>query len=373
MRRNNRQACVLLAIILALGACADRGTLAVLDVTEDPAGEPETLHQIYVVTNRKRKADALDFSGDRSTKTSYARYVMSIPPTHKSGKVEWPSGKPDPKTDIVAIEAMGIDDTAQMKTILNNRIAQLPVGQREAKVFVHGYNTNFAEGLYRFTQISHDMGGSGIPVLFSWPSAGETNGYVYDRDSTTIARDRLESFLTDLAASNIDRIFLIGHSMGGFLTVETLRQMAIAQRPAFRKKLGGVVLISPDIDLEVFKEQISRIKPVPKPFVIIGSTQDKALGFSAKLTGKSNRLGSAVDSKQFRALGVTLIDVSDYKGGDALKHSTAFTSPAVIALLRGISKRAQQQLRSGAERIDLKQLWDAQQKGYNQSTQSRIQ
>ncbi|MCP4182921.1 MAG: hypothetical protein GY761_06340, partial [Hyphomicrobiales bacterium] len=115
IRPNSRQACALLAIILALGACADRGTLTVLDTTEDQAGKPETLHQIYVVTNRKRKVGVLDFSGDRSTKTSYARYVMSIPPTNKSGKVEWTSGKPDQKTDIVAIEAMGIDDKAKKK------------------------------------------------------------------------------------------------------------------------------------------------------------------------------------------------------------------------------------------------------------------
>ena len=39
-------------------------------------------------------------------------------------------------------------------------------------LFVHGYNTGFDTAVYRATQIAHDSGYPGTPVLFSWASGG---------------------------------------------------------------------------------------------------------------------------------------------------------------------------------------------------------
>jgi len=349
-----------LVFVLALSGCADRGSLGFVEYSyaQERTQAPGSLHQIYVATSRSRLGGkALDYGGDRASKLSYARFLMSVPPVHKPGKVEWPSGKPDQAKDFVTVEAEEFDAEG-MRAAINAQSAQKNPEENEAVVFVHGYNTNFAESLYRLTQMVHDMKPPGIPVLYSWPSAGQTKAYVYDRDSTAIARDGLEKFLDQLAASNVSRIILVGHSMGGFLTVESLRQMAIKGNPQFRKKLAAVILISPDIDLEVFRAQVSRMQPLPDPFIIFGSKQDKALRLSARLTGKKQRLGSVAESDEFKALGVTLINVSDFKGGDSMEHMTTATSPAVISILRGVSGRFRREVSQGNKQASIASLWD---------------
>ena len=49
-------------------------------------------------------------------------------------------------------------------------IGYAPPGRRKVLVFIHGYNTMFAEGLYRFTQIVDDANAPAVPVLFTWAS-----------------------------------------------------------------------------------------------------------------------------------------------------------------------------------------------------------
>jgi esterase/lipase superfamily enzyme len=87
-------------------------------------------------------------------------------------------------------------------------------------VFIHGYNTLFAEGLYRFAQVVHDSKATGVPVLFTWASRGKLAAYVYDNNSATAARDDLEHTLRLLLASNADQVNILAHSMGNWVTVE---------------------------------------------------------------------------------------------------------------------------------------------------------
>lgn len=366
MRYLPLQMFVLLAF---LSGCAERGSLGLMDnsfalSTNLPSA---TQHRIFVATSRERTAEGLDYTGNRSTNLSYARFTMSVPPLHAPGEIEWPKGKTsDPAKHFVVATAADLGDAPRMRSAINDRIARLPPANHEAVVFIHGYNTNFAEGLYRFAQMVHDFKFPGVPIHYSWPSAGSAGAYIYDRDSTAIARDGLERFLTELAKTDVQRIVVMGHSMGGFLTVEALRQMAIKGNPQFRKKLQGVVLMSPDIDLDVFRAQVGRMQPLPDPFVIFASKQDKALRISARLTGKKERLGSAIRPEEFKRLGITLINVSDFKGGDSLKHMTAATSPAVISILRSVTATFRGRKLSGEETVDLGALWAS-----NRSTLTR--
>lgn len=55
-------------------------------------------------------------------------------------------------------------------------------------MFIHGYNTQFDDAVYRITQIVQDSGYKGAPVLFTWASAGRALDYVYDTNSATVAR-----------------------------------------------------------------------------------------------------------------------------------------------------------------------------------------
>src|SRR5690606_23831870 len=141
---------------------------------------------------------------------------------------------------------------------LRQAIAARPPGDRDVVLFIHGYNNTFAEGLYRFAQIEHDLNLPGVPMHFSWPSRGQPLAYAADRDSVLYSRDGLERSI-EIAAQAGGKTILVAHSMGAALLMESLRQMAIAGKRDTLDRIGAVVLLSPDIDVGLFRMQVRTI------------------------------------------------------------------------------------------------------------------
>jgi esterase/lipase superfamily enzyme len=220
---------------------------------------------------------------------------------------------------------------------INTAAAAQPAGQREAFVFVHGFNTNFAEGLYRHAQMRHDFNAPGISVHYAWPSAASGSAYATDRETTLQARDDLEQLIELLASSNVSRIIVAAHSMGAFLAMEALRQKAIRDRPGAFDKIRTVVLMAPDIDVGVFRRQASALAEQDVSIYVFTSARDRALRFSAALRGSGDRLGALADTSQLPGLPVTIIDLTDVAGNeDPLNHFKVATSPVMIALIGGM-------------------------------------
>ena len=101
------------------------------------------------------------------------------------------------------------------------------------------------------------------------------------------------------------------------------------------KLLGGVILISPDIDVDVFREQARAVGTLPQPFVIFGSDRDKFLRLSAALTGQEERLGSLSDVARVADLKVTFLDVGEFVKGTG--HFVVGDSAGLITLLDRIA------------------------------------
>ncbi|MEY8840216.1 alpha/beta hydrolase, partial [Cribrihabitans sp. XS_ASV171] len=127
-------------------------------------------------------------------------------------------------------------------------------------------------------------------------------------------------------------VMLVAHSMGTQLTMEVLRQMALRGDRAMLSRLGGVVLMSPDIDPELFRRQAEEIGQLPQPFVIFSSRRDPALRLSARLTGHDDRLGNITSVEEVAGLDVTVIDLSETSDA-ASRHLAAATSPTLIGFL----------------------------------------
>jgi esterase/lipase superfamily enzyme len=263
--------------------------------------------------------------------------TVSIPQKHVPGQIELASTPPgDPAADFVVREAAYLDGDKGFVQALNAQLAMRPRGSRKVFVFIHGYNTLFAEGLYRFAQVVHDSKAQGVPVLFTWASRGKLADYVYDTNSATAARDNLEHTLRLALASDADQVNILAHSMGNWVTVEALRQIKISGDLQHANKFGHIFLAAPDIDIDVFKSQMRRFGKPRKPFYIVLSKDDKALGASRFIAGGETRVGDDPNVEELAALGATVIDLTDVKADDPTNHGKFAQLAEVAPQLRAV-------------------------------------
>ncbi|MFD1983208.1 alpha/beta hydrolase [Mesorhizobium newzealandense] len=327
---------LIVAIALAVTGCAGQKTHDLLNKTTVavPASDIAATHEIFVATTRQRatKDPRQVYDGDRSLTTSFARVDVTVPKSHKVGAIERVKGSANsnPAKDFTAKDVTFYEGAPQFAKAVGADIAMR--GDR-ALVFVHGFNNGFDDGIYRLTQIAHDTKYPGTPVLFSWASSGKTTGYIYDKESANAARDDLEATLRMLAKTRVKSIDIIAHSMGTWVTMEALRQLAITGDRDLDGKLGYVILASPDIDVDVFKKQMIRYGKPDKPFAILLSADDRALKLSSLISGDKPRVGDYGNAADLASYGVSVVDLSQAKGGDRLNHAKFADNPILVQLL----------------------------------------
>jgi esterase/lipase superfamily enzyme len=327
-------------VALSLVACASRPESGFLSaVALSPPGAVD--HTLLVATTRERDPrPGTLFNGDRATATDFAELTISVPPNHKPGAIEWATTPPgDPSVDFVVHDEKYLDGDKAFVQALNAQLAKQPRGGRKVLLFVHGFNTMFAEGVYRLAQLAHDAKSPGVPVLFTWASRGSPTAYVYDLNSATAARDGLEHTLRLLLDSNAEEVNVLAHSMGNWVTVEAFRQIRISGDLSHANKIGYVFLAAPDIDIDVFKSQMRRFGKPRKPFYIILSQDDRALFLSKTIAGGVTRVGDNADVAELAALGATVIDLTDLKGTDPTNHDKFAQLAAVAPDLRSVLAR----------------------------------
>ena len=304
-----------------LSSCASRPEFGALTATDAPADGAHDRAILVATTRARDPHPGTLFNGERADRIDHAAVVVSVPPAHADGQIEWPSTPPgDPRANFVVRDAHYIEDGAGFVAELNRQLALRPPGQRKTLVFVHGYNTKFAEAVYRVAQIAHDSQFPGVPILFTWASRGEPREYVYDNNSATAARDALERTLRAVAASNTEEVDVIAHSMGNWVAMEAFRQIVVSGKLPPHAKLGRIVLAAPDIDIDVFKSQMRRIGKPPKPFIVVVSQDDRALGLSKFLAGDKDRLGDGANAAELTKLGAIVVDLTNLKGDDPSNH-----------------------------------------------------
>ncbi|WP_460274432.1 alpha/beta hydrolase [Celeribacter sp. ULVN23_4] len=274
---------------------------------------------VDTVTNRDKPVDALyAYSADRNIVATYASFDIAIPPGHKTGAIEWArSGeRADPSDTFVTLARMDLDRRSFSST-------HAPDAEG---LYVHGFNTNFQEALYRAAQLSADMDIDGDLVLFAWPSEGQATAYLADRDAADFSRDALAELMIQLvdARASSEPLPVLAHSMGARLTMEALRQLSLTGRKDVIDRLE-VVLAAPDIDLDLFQEQMSVIGKTRYPVSIFVSSDDQLLGLSSRLSAGRPRVGQldvtdpSVQAMALR-LGLRVIDITS-QPSDEIAHS----------------------------------------------------
>ena len=320
----------MVAGFLILTACADRSYTPTVPYALN-IGTPFTL---FTATTRAKNPDG-SYGYKRSEKLTLLEMTVSIPPSHMPGELEFTYAHPDPRTQFSMAERREISSKNVFRARVNASLANLPGNEQEVTVFIHGYNATQAETAFRAAQMGNDINLPGAMVVYSWPSRGKALGYAYDNDSLLFARDGLEQLLFELDATHARRIILVAHSMGSLLAMETLRQIELRRPGWSEQNIGGVMLISPDLDIEVFRNQINSLAKVPKPFVVFVSERDSILNLSARLRGASDRerLGNISNIDKISDLPISIVDTTAFSKEAGSTHFVAATSPALLAML----------------------------------------
>jgi esterase/lipase superfamily enzyme len=330
---------VVLALIAALlAACTRPPDLIGIDNPDVPVESvPDlTRHQIFIATTRQAsEVTSTFFSSGRAPDVGLASVVVTVPPNHVVAELERPTRlPPDPRTEFTVVDPVVYGADTAFIAEVRRELARRPVGQRRLLLFVHGYNTTASDAILRLAQFVEDSGFEGVPVLFTWASAGRLSRYVYDLNSALIARSEVQDVVGILERTGAENVEVFAHSMGTFLTMEALVDGAQTGRLNRRaSSINHIVLASPDIDLDLFRRQLGELPlAIREKIYLLISKDDGALRASRVIAGGVPRVGAA-DAEELGKLGVTVIDLSEIDDSTSGSHTKFVGSPEVVRIL----------------------------------------
>ena len=322
------------AFALALAGCAsDRNGIGGSTFGGMLSSKPQAAQgavMMFVASTRKSDRSGLggSFGGP-----AMSLQTISVPGDHQPGEIERPSfGAANPAKHFTLAQRRGLagdEFQNELATHISGRVGS----SRDVLLHVHGFNTSLDEARFRLAQMVADTGFGGVPVLFTWASKSELLAYGSDKENATVARDPLQKLLLDIAATpGVGRVHILAHSMGTWLTMETLRELAIAGKPDLGGRLGNVMLAAPDIDLAVFRQQVARLDA--SRVSVFVSKGDRALSLSRTLAGDRPRLGAMNpndprDADALARLGVKVYDLSALSQG-FIGHATYARAPDAV-------------------------------------------
>ena len=285
--------------------------------------------KVHFATDRQRdlgKPAARRFSGQRSGSgdnggISYGHCEISIPRDHRMGELESPSlwrleFRADPARHVMLLSSE-VDDAAHFFAALKDQLQASAASS--AFIFIHGYNVTFEDAARRTGQMAYDLGFAGAPVFYSWPSQGDVAGYTVDENNIEWSTPHIRAFLADfLQRTEAKKVYLIGHSMGNRGLARAAAEL-IAAQPALAQRIAEIILTAPDIDAQVFQQDIApRLTAAQHPVTLYASSEDLALAASKAVHGYP-RAGDSGAGMLIMA-GVETIDATGVDTG-FLKHS----------------------------------------------------
>jgi esterase/lipase superfamily enzyme len=129
--------------------------------------------------------------------------------------------------------------------------------------------------------------------------------------------------------------------MGTALLMDALWIMAQSGHAEVFSKINLVVLMSPDMSVDIFRQQAPSVIARGAPIFVVVSESDRALRASARLRGQQDRLGSIRSEAELGGIDVGVLDLSSIESGDSLGHFKAGTSE-VIAFVRSLHESGQE-------------------------------
>lgn len=242
---------------------------------------------------------------------------------------------------------------------VGRRLSEAP--KKEVLLYVHGFNETFATAAYTTAELCHFLGREPVCAFFTWPTPTTGNfltSYTATTESGDFAVEHLKKSIRLLATTpGVERVHILAHSRGTAVTLKAVRELgleaiAAGKEPVDIYQIGNLVLLSPDIDVDIAAQQITGFISDPDlvtvwpegklPRVLQGrltvysSPEDRALLISRILFRSRQRVGQLrpediPEERQRYMAELGQVDIISYVGErtDLFGHSYFTTNPQV--------------------------------------------
>jgi len=256
--------------------------------------------------------------------------------------------------------ARHLEARAGLQAEVKRRLAQAP--KREVLVYIHGFNETFATAAFTAAELCHFLGREPVCAFFTWPASSTGNfltSYTTTTESADYAVEHLKKSLRTLATTpGVEGMHILAHSRGTAVTLSAVRELAVeaiaaGQEPEQLYKIKNLVLLSPDIDIDVAGQRITSFLSDPDlvtvwpearlPRILKGrmtiysSPEDRALLISKILFRSRERVGQLRPEdvpdriqRHFEITGRTDLIAYEGKRTDLFGHSY-FTTNAEVS------------------------------------------
>lgn len=204
--------------------------------------------------------------------------------------------------------------TEAFRQELQRRLKSAP--SKQVMLYVHGFNETFATAAYTAAELCHFFAHEHVCGYFTWPASSSGNfllSYTTTTESAEYSVGHLKKAIRMIAQTpGVEGVQLLAHSRGTAVLLSALRELAIESiaagiEPEQSLKIENVVLMSPDIDVDVATQKVEAFGSDPDliadwdtEFVpdllrgrltIYASPEDRALRLSKFLFRSKHRVG----------------------------------------------------------------------------------
>ena len=252
-------------------------------------------YDILYGTNRVTESvlNKVQFTNKRDDKLHYGSCVVSVPTSHKTGKLErpnWFSKLFYEESKNKYFTVLENNELVEAKFIESFKSKLKNSSEKDVLLFIHGFNVNFNDAIMRTAQLGYDLNFKGVVTAFSWPSVGSLLGYEADCSTADISALYLCDFIKLLTKGDVNKLHIIAHSMGNVVLTKALEKLKIEGNYP-NKIINQIILAAPDIDKDVFINQIMPTIKSDIRLTLYASKKDNALRASKKLRYNYPRAG----------------------------------------------------------------------------------
>ena len=260
-----------------------RPTTSPDETTYTPGRRERGRYTVWFGTDRRRidrNGSCVGFSAERSSTIHYGWCRVAIPESHRIGSTGSPWWRrlltlTDDRLKLLGVVQLPETEYwAQIATLLRRG----PVLEREAVVFLHGYNVSFEQAALRAAQMGYDLGIAGVMAFYSWPSKGTLAGYPADEATIEASEEFVTKFLTDMATrSGATRVHIIAHSMGNRALLRAIDRIASRAAGLTDTPFGQIILAAADVDRDTFARLSTSYKSVARRTTMYVCERDRAV------------------------------------------------------------------------------------------------